>query len=66
MNKLNYILIAASIAVIIIGFLLMTGSSSTLEYNPDIYSFRRITIAPIVLIIGFTAMIFGIMYKPKK
>jgi len=66
MNRLNYILIAASIAVIIIGFLLMTGSSSTLEYNPDIYSFRRITIAPIVLIIGFTAMIFGIMYKPKK
>ena len=54
MNKINYILIAVAVAVIIIGFVLMTGSPSTAtEYNPDIFSFRRITLAPIVCLIGF-------------
>lgn len=67
MNKINYILIAVAVAVIIIGFLLMTGSPSTAtEYNPDIFSFRRITLAPIVCLIGFLLVIVGIMYKPKE
>ena len=66
MNKINYILIAVAVAVIIIGFVLMTGSPSTAtEYNPDIFSFRRITLAPIVCLIGFRLVIVGIMYKPK-
>lgn len=67
MNKINYILIAVAVAVIIIGFVLMTGSPSTAtEYNPDIFSFRRITLAPIVCLIGFILVIVGIMYKPKE
>ena len=67
MNKINYILIALAVAVIIIGFVLMTGSPSTAtEYNPDIFSFRRITLAPIVCLIGFLLVIVGIMYKPKE
>ena len=67
MNKINYILIAVAVAVIIIGFVLMTGSPSTAsEYNPDIFSFRRITLAPIVCLIGFLLVIVGIMYKPKE
>lgn len=67
MNKINYILIAVAVAVIIIGFVLMTGSPSTVtEYNPDIFSFRRITLAPIVCLIGFLLVIVGIMYKPKE
>lgn len=67
MNKINYILIAVAVAVIIIGFVLMTGSPSTaIEYNPDIFSFRRITLAPIVCLIGFLLVIVGIMYKPKE
>ena len=66
MNKINYILIAVAVAVIIIGFVLMTGSPSTAtEYNPDIFSFRRITLAPIVCLIGFLLVIVGIMYRPK-
>ena len=67
MNKINYILIAVAVAVIIIGFVLMTGSPSTAtEYNPDIFSFRRITLAPIVCLIGFLLVIVGIRYKPKE
>ena len=67
MNKMNYILIAVAVAVIIIGFVLMTGSPSTAtEYNPDIFSFRRITLAPIVCLIGFILVIVGIMYRPKE
>lgn len=67
MNKINYILIAVAVAVIIIGFMLMTGSPSTAtEYNPDIFSFRRITLAPIVCLIGFLLVIVGIMYRPKE
>ena len=67
MNKINYILIAVAVAVIIIDFVLMTDSPSTAtEYNPDIFSFRRITLAPIVCLIGFLLVIVGIMYRPKE
>ena len=67
MNTINYILIAVAVAVIIIGFVLMTGSPSTAtEYNPDIFSFRRITLAPIVCLIGFLLVIVGIMFRPKE
>ena len=67
MNKINYILIAVAVAVIIIGFVLMTGSPSTAtEYNPDIFSFRRITLAPIACLIGFLLVIVGIIRKKKN
>lgn len=66
MTKINYILIAIAVALITLGFLLMTGSPSTSEFNPDIFSFRRITLAPIVCFIGFVMVIVGIMYKPKQ
>ena len=67
MNKINYILIAVAVAVIIIGFVLMTGSPSpATAYNPDIFSFRRITLAPMVCLIGFLLVIVGIMYRPKE
>lgn len=64
-TKINYILIAISVLLIIVGFALMAGSSTTTEFNPDVFSFRRITIAPIVCMIGFFGMIIAIMYKKK-
>ncbi len=65
-GKTNYILIAVGMAIIILGFLLMSGSGSTFEkFNPDIFSARRIKIAPIVCFIGFASMVYGIMHKPK-
>ena len=65
-TKINYIIIAASVIIIILGFILMHGSSTDIDFNPDVFSFKRITPAPIVCMIGFVGMIFGIMWKSKE
>ncbi|HPW96720.1 MAG TPA: DUF3098 domain-containing protein [Paludibacteraceae bacterium] len=44
----------------------MHGSTTTLEFNPDIFSFRRITLAPIICMIGFVLMVVAILWKPKN
>ncbi len=62
-TKINYILIAISVLLIIVGFALMAGSPSTTEFNPDVFSLRRITLAPIVCMLGFFGMIIDIMKK---
>lgn len=65
-DKTNFKLLAIGMAVIIIGFLLMTGPSSTEGYfEPDIFSARRIKVAPVVCLLGFVFMIYGIVHKPK-
>lgn len=65
-DKVNFILLAIGMAVVIIGFLLMTGpSSSETAFQPDIFSVRRIKIAPVVCFLGFVFMIYGVMRKPK-
>jgi len=66
LTKTNYIIIGVSVLVLIIGFCLMTGSRNELTFNPDVFSFRRITLAPIVCMIGFAGMIVGIMFKTKS
>ena len=66
-GRKNFILLAAGMAVVIIGFLLMSGSGSSAEgYNPDIFSARRIKVAPIVCFLGFVSMIYAVLYQPKK
>ncbi|MGL5317895.1 MAG: DUF3098 domain-containing protein [Bacteroidales bacterium] len=65
-GKSNYILIAISVALIILGFVLMTGPGSTdTAFEPDIFSTRRIVIAPFVCFTGFVMMIVSILYKSK-
>ncbi|MBO7408432.1 MAG: DUF3098 domain-containing protein [Paludibacteraceae bacterium] len=65
--KINLILIAVSLAVIIVGFALMAGEpSGATEYNPDIFSVRRITIGPMTALAGFVLMIVAILWKGKK
>jgi hypothetical protein len=65
--KINAILIAISLVVVVIGFALMVGEpSGATEYNPDIFSFRRITVGPMIALFGFVAMIVAILYKPRK
>lgn len=67
LEKKNYILIAISFALIILGFILMAGESSTPDnYNPDIFSWRRIVLGPSISFIGFVAIVFAIMYKGKN
>ena len=64
--KLNLILIAVSFAIIVIGFALMAGAPSGEVYNPDIFSFRRITVGPMISLFGFVLMIFAILVRGKK
>ena len=68
LGKENYRLLIIGFAIIIIGFLLMIGgkSNSPNEFNPEIFSFRRITLAPIVVLAGFIFEIYAIMEKPKE
>ena len=66
-DKSNFILLAVGMAIIILGFLLMTGPGSTEGYfEPDIFSIRRVKVAPVVCLFGFVFMIYGILRKPKK
>lgn len=65
-DRTNYILLAIGMAIVIIGFLLMSGSGSTdTAYNPDIFSARRIKVAPVLCLIGFVSMIYAVVRRPK-
>ena len=65
LGKINMILIAIGFAFIIIGFITMSGSSTVKDFNPDIFSFRRITVGPMISLFGFISIIFALLYKPK-
>jgi hypothetical protein len=68
LGKENYILLAIGFGIIIIGFLLMAGGGSTDPnvFNEEIFSFRRVTLAPLVVLFGFAFEIWAIMKKPKE
>lgn len=58
-DKINYQLFIASILVVCLGFILMMGTE-------DIYSFTKITLAPLVVVLGFALGFVAILYKPKN
>lgn len=66
-GKENYRLMLIGLAFIVAGFLLMVGggSSDPTKFNPEIFSFRRITLAPILILTGYVIEIFAIMKKPR-
>ena len=65
-GKVNYMMLAIGMAVVIIGFILMGGGSSSVEaYNPDIFSAQRIKVAPIICLLGFVSMIYAVVHKSK-
>lgn len=65
-DRTNFVLLAVGFAIVILGFVLMSGPGSTEQvYNPDIFSFRRIKVAPVVCFVGFISMIYAIIRKPK-
>jgi hypothetical protein len=67
LSKYNAIAIVVSVVIIIVGFALMAGSpSGATEFNPDIFSTRRITVGPMIALFGFVAMIVAILFQPKK
>lgn len=68
LQRINFILMAIAVAVIVIGFLLMTGAPSTAEaFNPDIFSTRRVIVGPTIAFLGFIFMGVAIMWShPSK
>lgn len=64
----NYKLLAIGFGIIVVGFLLMLGGKSDDPnvFSEEIFSFRRITLAPIVVLAGFIFEIWAIMKKPKE
>lgn len=68
LSRENYKLLAIGFAIIVAGFLLMLGGKSDdpNEFSDKIFSFRRITLAPIVVLAGFVFEIWAIMKKPKE
>lgn len=68
-DKENYMWMLGGVALILLGFVLMAGgkSANPHEFHYDeIYSFRRITLAPIVVLLGFAVEVYAIMKKPKE
>ncbi len=65
-GKMNYILMAVSVIIVLVGFVLMSGGQSTETfYDPSIFNARRIKVAPVVCFIGYAFMVFAIIYRPK-
>lgn len=67
-EKRNYMIMTIGIVIILIGFILMAGGGSDdpAVFNEDIYNFRRIRLAPTVVLIGLAVEIYAIMANPKK
>lgn len=67
-GKRNYIIMLIGLAIISLGFILMAGGGSDdpKVFNEAIYSFRRIRLAPTLVIIGFVVEIYAILANPKK
>ena len=67
-NKRNYRFLLLSIALIAIGFIIMAGGGSEDPnvFNPEIFNFRRIRLAPTIVLMGFGLAIYTILMPPKK
>ena len=67
MGKINYILMGVSLLLIVIGFVLMSGSSNEGDtFNYDVFNSTRIVVAPFITFLGFLCMIPAILYKGKR
>ncbi|MBQ0006526.1 MAG: DUF3098 domain-containing protein [Alistipes sp.] len=67
-SEKNVFIILAGLVIMILGYVLMTGggSENPEEFSYDIFSARRLTVAPLLILIGFVTEIFGIMHRPKN
>ena len=68
LGRENYRLMAIGFAIIVLGFILMLGgkSDSPDVFNEGVFSFRRVTLAPMVVLAGFVFEIYAIMKRPKE
>jgi len=67
-TRWNYILILISVGLLVTGYVLMTGTGNTrsTSFNEDIYSFRRITLSPLIILCGYGVLIYAIMSLKGK
>lgn len=67
-TKVNFIMMGACMFLIILGFVLMSGggSATDVEFNPEIFSTRRIVVGPTLTFLGFLLMAFAIIWTPRK
>ena len=67
-NKRRYRILFLSIFIITLGFIIMSGgeTSDPNILNDEIYNFRRIRLAPLIVLSGFILCIFSILYKDKR
>ncbi|CAM4180409.1 DUF3098 domain-containing protein [Gillisia limnaea] len=67
-GKKNYIFMFIGLAVIVLGFILMAGGGSDDPnvFNEEIYSFRRIRLAPTLVLLGFAIEVYAILVNPNK
>ncbi len=65
-DKVNFILLAAGMLIVVLGFILMSGSESTESaFDPNIFSSMRIKVAPAICFVGFVSIIYAVIRKPK-
>lgn len=66
--KKNILLILAGLAIMVLGYILLSGGGSDDPnvFNYDMFSFRRLVVAPVVIVAGFVFEIYAIMKRPKK
>jgi amino acid permease len=67
-GPVNYILMVVGIVILAIGYILLSGGGSDdpNTFNPAMFDSRRLTVAPILIVLGFAVEIFAIMFKGKK
>jgi hypothetical protein len=67
-TRKNYIVLLSGIFLLVIGYLLMIGGGSDDPnvFNPSIFDFQRITLAPMVCLAGFVTILFAIMWRPSS
>ncbi len=65
-DKMNFILLAVGMAIVIVGFILISGGSSTENtFDADIFSARHVVVGPTVTLLGFLSIIYAVIRKPK-
>ena len=67
-KKKNYLIMIIGLLFIATGFILMSGGASDYPnvFNPEIYNFQRILLAPTLVLIGFAIQVYAILFSSKK
>lgn len=66
-SKINFLLLAIGIAIVMVGLLLMSGGGTTVEqFDPEIFNAQRIRVAPMVTFFGYLFIVVAILYRRKS